>query len=337
MRFLHASVCYRPSSKEGSAVARPQSLRASQSGLRPLGGEFLRARARQMHGGTCSLAGLTVDRDGAAVLLDDLLDRRETEAGAEGFRAEQRFEDLGHDLCRYARAGVADDEFVGTLSGARRDGYDAFIRGAARFRQGLGGIVEQIDHDPAHPVGIDTDTARGGMQIPNHGEASSRRLIVERLLEPLIARYRPATEVANLRIFEEIVDDSVAARDAALHALDRALEIPGVLYQDFLDREERIAKGAERIAQLMCDRSGQLPQGRKPLLAQNFGLGRTQLGGALMNASLQIPVKAVNFSMRHAEFLCALTRVIGGMPKQIDGVCGAEVVSFLRYDEAGTE
>src|SRR5229473_2078797 len=46
------------------------------------------------------LSDLAVDRDRAAVLVDDLLDGRKSQPGAEAFRAEQRLEDAGQVFWR---------------------------------------------------------------------------------------------------------------------------------------------------------------------------------------------------------------------------------------------
>src|SRR5579884_2636659 len=74
---------------------------------------------RQLDDDAGAAADLAVDADVALVLRDDLLDRREAEAGAEALGAEQRLEDPPEIFRRNSRPGVLDGqrEHAGALLG----------------------------------------------------------------------------------------------------------------------------------------------------------------------------------------------------------------------------
>ena len=65
---------------------------------------------RQEHPDGRSAAGRALDRDRAAALADDSVDRGEAESGAlaDGLGREERVERVGRGLGVHARAGVAD-------------------------------------------------------------------------------------------------------------------------------------------------------------------------------------------------------------------------------------
>ena len=97
------------------------------------------------------------DLDRAAMLLDDLLHRRQAEAGAEALGAEQRLEHLGQHVGRDAGPGIRDHELE-PVRRARR--VRTVIERSARRRRiapSPGRRCRQIDDDAAHALGIEAD------------------------------------------------------------------------------------------------------------------------------------------------------------------------------------
>src|SRR5262245_57583274 len=100
--------------------------------------------ARQPDGEDRADLDRAVDVDGAAMLLDDLAHGRQAEADTEALGGEERLEDLGQAVLRYARPIVSDGDAhmrAGRLR-AHGDGALAIVgRRPALVGQGLGRVV----------------------------------------------------------------------------------------------------------------------------------------------------------------------------------------------------
>ena len=92
----------------------------------------------------------------------------------------------------------------------------------------------------------------------------------------------------DARVVEQIVDDPVAARDAALDARDRPLEIDAFVRGGLFHREQRVADRAQRIAQLMRHGRGELAERREALFAHQLALRGFELRGALLDAAREL-------------------------------------------------
>src|SRR5258708_774862 len=79
------------------------------------------------HDRSRAVAGLALEDDLAAVLLDDLLDGRQAQSGAEILGAEERLEAAGEDRGRDSWAGVLDRHFEPAASLSRAD-RDSLLR-----------------------------------------------------------------------------------------------------------------------------------------------------------------------------------------------------------------
>src|SRR5579862_1803498 len=119
-------------------------------------------------------------------------------------------------------------------------------------------------------------------------DAGRQALLVEQLGYPFVERHAAKLRRADLRIVDQLRNNILAALKAAIDAVERPLdrEIGGA--RRLRDDVERIADGAQRIAQLMADRGGELIERRAPLLLDELLLERANFGRALGDTMLEI-------------------------------------------------
>src|SRR6185312_12336198 len=231
-----------------------------------------------------ALARLARNRDRAAMLFDDLLDDRQAEAGAEALGAEEGLEHLRQDVARDATAGILDRDLEAVADQRGADGDAPLLR---RVGDRLRRVLDQIDDNAAHLLGVDLDGTIG-REVALQDDAGRKPLFAQQLVEPGIGRDRGAVQRFDARIVEQVADDAVAALDAALDPPQRAIEAHILGGYRLLDGKERVADGAQGIAQLMRHGRRELAERRQPFLAQQIALRRLERRRALLDAALQL-------------------------------------------------
>lgn len=130
-----------------------------------------------------SPSDLALDRNGSAVLLDDLLDRRQAQSRAEAFGAEQRLENLRQDIRADPRTRVLDHDLGGGAGG----GSDLDLAfGAVLALNRLHRVIDEIDEDAPEAFRVERHDRAGRGQPPLQANSGGHGKLVENLVEPTI-------------------------------------------------------------------------------------------------------------------------------------------------------
>lgn len=160
---------------------------------------------------------LAIYRNRSAVLLDQLLDRRQTETSTEILSAEERLEDSREQFSRNPWPGVRDGNF--DLIGSRGGDGDVMVgsRHETLFDR-LGGIVDQVDNDPAEAIWIETDHAVGRSEITLERHPSRKGLFTEDSIQPRVDVDRVTTQYRGAGIIKQSSNELITPNDTPLNS-----------------------------------------------------------------------------------------------------------------------
>src|SRR5262249_1017477 len=139
-----------------------------------------------------ALTLLALDIDRAAMLLDQLADRRQTEPDAFRLGREQRLEDLAQLVGRDARAAIGDrqaDLWPGRLGAAGDRPAASGGRLPLRVHHCLRGVVDQVHQDLPEARAVEHDGGIGG-KFAAHGDGRVHLVLVQHLAQPGVDRGR---------------------------------------------------------------------------------------------------------------------------------------------------
>ena len=265
--------------------------------------------ARQDNPDFGELAGLRLDLDRAAMLLDDdVVADREAKPGTFSGRLgrEERIEHLLLHLGRNAGAVVADPDFHAVAKVLGRGGKGRLVVAAIGFCFALGrrikAIGNQIEQNPRDVLREHIDLAGGRIEGPLQGDVEAlllgpRAVVgeIEALLDEGVDIDRPVLTRAFTRVQQHVLDDGIGAL-AVLHDLveialqrirqfvdfARALIVEvgtgqGVLQfvDQFAGDAREIVDEIERVLDLVRDAGGELTE-----RGELFGLHQAVLCGA---------------------------------------------------------
>src|ERR1700730_4963513 len=119
------------------------------------------------------------------MLMDDLLDYRQSQSSTEAFGAEQGFENSRQDFFRNAGPGVLDGKLAKVSYDMRAQcNLSLIVSVVASIGKGLEGIFEEIEHGATHLIGIERQQTVRGAQKQNQPNPFRHRLRFEHLVEP---------------------------------------------------------------------------------------------------------------------------------------------------------
>ena len=242
---------------------------------------------REPDGELRPLAGLALHLDRAAVGLDDLAGRRQSQAAPRRPGRKEGVEDPGANLLGHSHAGVDHVEHdPGPVAPGRQDQL-------AAGGHGVLGVQDQVQEGLLEQVGIDPGRGQVGREVgADHDPLGRRVRLVEvaELIDDRVQVGRLELQVLHPGEPEEVLEDVAEPMDLVLQPFDplqhaaiaRGLGVLKVLGQQVEVQRER----RERVANLMREPAGKLGDlgvlGAEPPGDFRFFVGR---GGALARGS----------------------------------------------------